>query len=217
MNTIKVLIADDHPLIADGIKNTFDKQNNIEIVGIANTGKEVLSILAVEQIDIVLLDIEMPIMNGIDCAKVIVEKFPEVNIIMLSMYQEVSLIRKLIEIGVKGYMLKTIPKEDLIAVIEKVHLGEEYFSSDIVKALLLGKDSQKTIQFNEKSTLLELLTSREKEIVTFISKGMTNTEVGEKLFISPRTVDTHRTNIMKKIEVHNVAGLIRFAFQNGLS
>jgi len=133
------------------------------------------------------------------------------------MYQEPSLIKSLVQIGVKGYMLKTIPKEDLLMAVEKVYEGYDYFSTDVTKALLLDNDAQKAIQFTEKSKFLKLLTSRELEIISLISQGLTNSQVGGKLFISPRTVDSHRTNIMKKIEVHNVAGLIRFAFQNGLS
>lgn len=217
MNSIRLLIADDHPLIAEGICNTFFNHPVIKVVAVVNNGTEVLKVLKNEIVDIVLLDIEMPVMNGIDCAKAIRENYKEVKVIILSMYQEASLIKQLVQIGVKGYMLKTIPKEELLLAIQKVFDGHEYFSSDVTKALLQDKDSEKIIQFTEKSKLLDTLTKREIEIISYISQGFTNPQIGEKLFISPRTVDSHRTNVMKKLDIHNVAGLIRFAFQNGLS
>ncbi|WP_139957448.1 response regulator [Flavicella sediminum] len=217
MKPIRLLIADDHPLIAEGIKNTFTSNAFIEVVSVVTNGEEAIDFLKKEVVDIALLDIEMPKMNGLACAKEILANYQPVKVIMLSMYQEASLIKELIEIGVKGYMLKTIAKDELILAIQKVHGGQEYFSSDVTKALLLNKNSEKVIQFNEKSKLLELLTKREIEIIGFIAEGLTNIQIGEKLFISPRTVDSHRTNLMKKLDLHNVAGLIRFAFQNGLS
>jgi two-component system response regulator NreC len=217
MSSIRLLIADDHPLIAEGIRNTFSNNLSIDVVAVVSNGEEVLEVIKNKVVDVVLLDIEMPKMNGIDCAKAIVSKHTEVKVIILSMYQEASLIKELIQIGVKGYMLKTIPKEELFLAIQKVYDGQEYFSTDVTKALLQDKNSEKIIQFTEKSKLLELLTKRETEIISYISQGFTNPQIAEKLFISPRTVDSHRTNVMKKLDIHNVAGLIRFAFQNGLS
>lgn len=217
MSSIRLLIADDHPLIAEGIKNTFEDDSTIDVVGLVNNGQQVIEHLKELVVDIVLLDIEMPVLNGIDCAKIISNKYPEVKVIILSMYQEASLIKELMQIGIKGYMLKTIPKEELLLAIKKVFNGQEYFSSDVTKALLKGQSSEKIIQFTEKSKLLELLTKREIEIINLVSQGFTNAQIGKKLFISHRTVDSHRTNVMKKLDIHNVAGLIRFAIQNGIS
>lgn len=154
-------------------------------------------------------------MDGIECAKKITSDFKDVKVAMLSMYQESSIIKSLIEIGVKGYMLKTIPSEELLQAIKNIYNGKEYFNSDVTKALLT-EDSSSFHKYKKTSPLVEDLTAREKEIIKYISQGLTNIQIGEKLFISPRTVDTHRTNIMRKIDVHNVASLIRFAFQNGL-
>ncbi len=136
---------------------------------------------------------------------------------MLSMYQEASIIKSLIEIGVKGYMLKTIPSDELLLAIKNIYDGKDYFNADVTKALVSDDKPNSFHQYPKKSPLLQELTNREKEIIKYISQGLTNVQVGEKLFISPRTVDTHRTNIMKKLEIHNVASLIRFAFQNGLT
>jgi two-component system response regulator NreC len=217
MIPIKILIADDHPLIAEGIKNTFDNQENYQVVAVVNNGKEALKFIEQNLVDVVLLDINMPIMDGIECAKEITSKFKNVKIAMLSMHEESSIIKNLISIGVKGYMLKTIPSDELLLAIKNIYNGKEYFNSDVTKALISDDDSSTFNQFSKKSPLLDLLTSREKEIIKYISQGLTNNQIGEKLFISHRTVDSHRTNIMRKIDVHNVASLIRFAFQNGLT
>lgn len=216
--SIKILIADDHPLIAEGIKNTFENQEEFKVLGIVNNGQAALDFLKDNTPDVLLLDIDMPIMDGITCAKKVVVNFPSIKIAMLSMHQEKSLIQSLMNIGVKGYMLKTIPSEELLLAIKTIYNGKEYFNADVTKALISEENS--TTNFNSyqtKSPLLEDLTSREKEIITCISKGLTNVQIGEQLFISPRTVDTHRTNIMRKLNIHNVASLIRFAFKNGLT
>jgi two-component system response regulator NreC len=214
---IKILIADDHPLIAEGIKNTFENHVEFQVLAIVNNGKEAISFLEENKVDIALLDINMPIMDGIECAKIITSEFKDVKVAMLSMYQEKSLIQKLIEIGAKGYMLKTIPSDELLMAIKSIYEGKEYFNSDVTKALLKEDNSPTLHQYSKKSPLLKELTVREMEVIKYISQGLTNIQIGEKLFISPRTVDTHRTNIMRKLDVHNVASLIRFAFQNGLS
>ena len=214
---IKILIADDHPLIAEGIKNTFDYQKDFEVVAVVNNGKEALDFISRNAVDIALLDINMPIMDGVECAKQIIENHKNVKVAMLSMHQESSIIKNLIEIGVHGYMLKTIPSDELLLAVKQIFVGKEYFNADVTKALISNTNSSTFQTTSNKSPLLDGLTSREKEIIKHIAKGLTNGQIAEQLFISPRTVDTHRTNIMRKIGVHNVASLIRFAFQNGLT
>ena len=216
--SIKILIADDHPLIADGIKNTFINQEDFHAVGVVENGKDALDFIRESEIDVVLLDINMPEMEGIQCAKLILKNFPKVKIAMLSMHQEASIIKELITIGVHGCMLKTIPAEELLVAVKRIHVGKKYFTSDVTQAILNDNDSASSfLPLSKKSPLMEKLTDREKEIIKMLTQGMTNAQIGEQLFISPRTVDTHRTNIMRKIEVNNVASLIRFAFQNGLT
>lgn len=212
---IKILIVDDHPLIAEGIKNALENYKEFKVLGVANNGKEALDFVNKTIIDIVLLDINMPIMDGIECAKHILKEQPEIKIAMLSMHQEMSIIKELINIGVKGYMLKTIPAEELQIAVNNIHKGKEYFNSEITKALLTGKSNNKIPYIKQSSTVNEL-TEREIEIIKLLAEGMTNSQIGEQLFISHRTVDSHRTNLMKKIKVNNVASLIRFAFKNGI-
>lgn len=204
----KILIADDHPIMADSIRSLLESSDSISVVGIVHNGRDVLDLLSKTAVDIALLDIDMPVMNGLECAQKIKADFPKVKVVILSMHQEKAMIRGLMELGIKGYMLKTIPKEELILAIETIQRGGEYFNSEITKALMASEPANK-------SDLAEL-SEREIEIIKLIANGLTNPQIGEELFISPKTVDVHRTNIMKKIGVNNVAGVVRFAFQNGL-
>ncbi len=210
---IKVLLADDHQIIIEGIVNLLEKEENIEVVGTCNNGLEVLETLPEIWVDVLLLDLDMPIMNGFECAEKVQKRFPEVKIAILTMHQEKALIQKFLEFGVKGYFLKTIAKEELVHAITTIAKGGEYFPSDVTKALL---KKQNIVPDVTQSPLLAELTEREIEIIRLISQGLSNKDLAEKLFISPRTADTHRTNIMRKLGLHNVAEMVRFAFQNKL-
>lgn len=213
---IKILIADDHPLIAKGIKDTLETNTNISVVGILPNGKEAIEYIEKSQIDILLLDIDMPVMNGIDCATTLLQKKTDIKIIMLSMHQDAYTIKKVMDLGVNGYLLKTISCEELLFAIKKVYDGESYFNADVTKALL-NTTTTKLNRLPTDSPLVNDLTKREKEIIKLVCKGLSNTEIGEKLFISHKTVDTHRTNIMRKLGVHNAISLVRFALRNHLS
>ena len=214
---ITILIADDHPLIAEGIKNTFENQPNFEVVKMVVNGVEVLDFLSKNKVDVVLLDVNMPEMDGIECAKQILKNYSSTKIAILSMHQEKSVIQNLMQIGVNGYMLKTIPSDELLVAIQSIYNGKTYFNADVTKALLSDDVSSTLNPLPKQSPLVDQLTTREIEIIKLIAQGNTNTQIGEQLYISPRTVDTHRTNLMKKLDINNMASLIRFAFQNGLT
>ncbi len=214
---INLLIADDHPLIVEGLKNIFENEQDFHIVATASNGLEALEIIKKNKIDIALLDINMPKMDGIACAKEISSNHKNVKVAVLSMYQEPSITAQLMRIGVKAYVLKTISSEELIMALNLIYNGKEYFNIDVTKNLISNSNSSGFQTSTNNSPLLHSLSAREKEILICIAKGLSNVQIGEKLFISSRTVDTHRTNIMKKLDLHNIASLIRFAFQNGLS
>ena len=209
MEKIKVLLVDDHQIILDGIKSLLEGTPDIDVVALANNGREALNTFDILSIDIVLMDIDMPNLNGIDATKQISAKFKDVKVIMLTMHNESSMINNLIDIGASGYLLKNSSKEELLDAIYKVFKGEKYFSTEVTMSLLnknQSKSSSSKVDF----------TKRELDVIKLLVDGHTNKEVGDKLFISHRTVDTHRTNIMKKVGVNNVAGLISFAIKNGL-
>ncbi len=213
MKDIKILLVDDHQIIIDGLKSLLNDTEGIRVVSDSNNGKNAIELLEVLDIDVILMDIDMPVMNGLDAAKIIKENKPDIKVVMLSMHSEKAMVKDLINIGIDGYLLKNSSKEELIDTIEKVSGGEKYFSSDITLSLLAEDNTQM-----EKDSLAKgiNLTTREVEIIKLIAEGFTNKEIGQKLFISHRTVDTHRTNLMKKLEVNNVAGLISYAIKKGI-
>jgi DNA-binding NarL/FixJ family response regulator len=209
MKKIKVMLVDDHQIILDGLKSLLENADEIQVVATANNGNEALNALKLLTVDVILMDIDMPKLNGIDATRQIHEKYKDVKVIMLTMHSESTMIKNLIEIGAHGYLLKNSSKEELLDAIYKVAKGEKYFSSEVTLSLLhpqKSKTSDIKIDF----------TQREIEIIQLLADGLTNKEIGDKLFISHRTVDTHRTNIMKKVGVNNVAGLISFAIKNSL-
>jgi two-component system response regulator NreC len=173
----------------------------------------VLELLPNLNADLLLLDLDMPEMNGLQCAKEVQRLFPEIKIAILTMHNEKALIKEFIEMGVQGYFLKTIAKEELVIAINSIAEGRDYFPSNVTKALLRKQQINTDVS---QSAVLAELTEREIEIICLVAEGLSTKEIGEKLFISPRTADTHRTNIMRKIDVHNVAEMVRFAFQNKL-
>jgi DNA-binding NarL/FixJ family response regulator len=209
MKDIKVLLVDDHQIILDGIKSLLDNTPGINVVATANDGKEAINTLGILTVDVVLMDIDMPNLNGIDATQQIQRKFNEVKVIMLTMHSESAMIKQLIDIGASGYLLKNSNKEELLDAIQKVAKGEKYFSPEVTISLLNKKEDK-----TKKSTID--FTKRELDVIKLLADGFTNKEIGDKLFISHRTVDTHRTNIMKKIGVNNVASLISYAIKNQL-
>lgn len=216
--SVKIVIADDHPLIAEGIKNAIETNKKFNVVKIVSNGKEAISYVENNLVDLLLLDIDMPIINGIECAEKLITQDKDIKIAILSMHEDPFIVKKVMNLGVKSYMLKTISNNELLFAIEKIIAGENYFNADITKAILEKKESLfVSSKFDQKSPLLDELTKREKEIIKNISLGLTSQEIADKLFISFKTVDTHRTNIMRKLDVHNVVSLVRFAIKNGLS
>ena len=211
-NKVKVLLVDDHQLILDGLKSLLKNADELIVAGEANNGREALRCLGLLNFDVILMDIDMPVMNGIDALKEIKRTKPETKVIILSMHDESGMIKNLLAIGADGYILKSTTQEELIRAILKVAAGGKYFSADVTLSLLNA--SQSPLQTPKQQT--EILTVREEEILKLIAEGFSNKEIGARLFISHRTVDTHRTNLMKKLNVVNIAGLISYAIRNRL-
>lgn len=210
MKEIRLLLVDDHQVITDGLKSLLNNQPGIRVSATASNGKEALEVVRILGIDLVLMDIDMPVMNGLDATKLIKSTANPPKVIILSMHSEKGMVEELIETGVDGYLLKNSGKEELVSAIQAVMKGNKYFDSEVTLSLLAKKEpvSQTMKEYN--------LTKRELEILKLIADGFTNKEIGEKLFISHRTVDTHRTNLMRKLGTNNIAGLINFALKNNL-
>ncbi|MFZ5552159.1 MAG: response regulator [Bacteroidota bacterium] len=215
---IKLLLVDDHKIIRDGIRSLLSSSSEIEISGECEDGDEVEAFLKDTPVDVILMDINMKRMNGIDATEYIMKKFPGTRILALSMHNEEVYIAKILKAGALGYILKNTGKEELIEAINKVNGQENYFSKE-VSDIMMSKylKTQKKSNTSKSLITLEELTKREIEILKLIATEMTNTEIGEKLFISSRTVDTHRRNLLQKLQVKNTAGLVRFALENGIT
>ncbi len=216
MNKIRLIIADDQVLFLKGLRlliNTFD---TITLVGEAKNGQELLSSIALHSPDVVLIDLKMPVMDGIEATKKIKEKYPNVKIILLSMYNDESIINLIMSLGANSYLLKNeephILKEAIEAVVEK----EFYFNEYTSRALLKGTQ-EPSVRKGKSKLLQELqLTRRELEILKLICQEHTSGEIASKLYISIRTVEGHRKSILAKTGVRNIAGLVLFAMKNGI-
>ena len=206
---IKIIITDDHQMLVDGIISLLKGEKKFEIIGTANNGNEALALIEKNQPDILLTDINMPEMNGVELTKNVKTKFPQIKIIALSMFGDQHAISEMLDAGVNGYILKNTGKEELVAAIEKVNDGGVFYSrevSDQMMRTLTDKSKNETPS----------LTTRETEIVKLIAKEYSNAQIAKELFISERTVETHRKNIFRKTNTTSLVGLIKFAFANNL-
>jgi len=211
---IKLAIADDHQLVLDGLKALISDVADFELVAEGNNGRDICLIVDNFSVDVVLVDIDMPIMNGMQATEIIKKKHPNVKVIVLTMHSEKGIIQKVLEVGADGYLLKNTNQKELIEAIRKVKAGEKYFSAEVTLSLASSGEGAKIKMQNFE--IDSSLTEREIEILKLIAQGLSNKEVGDKLFISHRTVDTHRTNLMRKLDAKNIAGLIRYAIRAGL-
>ncbi len=210
---INIIIADDHQMMIDGLTSLLREEQDIRIAGTATNGLEVLKILEDTKADIVLLDINMPLMDGVDTCKQIRKLHPTVTVLALSMYDEGGLITSMIKNGAKGYILKNTGKEKLLNAIHALYKGGSYFPESIKEKLLSSMMKEKG---RSTSALLPKLTKREKEIIRLIVNEQTTQEIADKLFISIKTVESHRKNLLQKLNVRNTAGLVRIAIEKGL-
>jgi DNA-binding NarL/FixJ family response regulator len=210
-NTIHVLLADDHRIITDGLTELLAHVPDVECVGVATNGEEALHMALHLSVDVVLMDIDMPVMDGIEATERIKKARPEVRVVVLSMHEDAAVVKRLIAVGADGYLVKNCGKDELLLALRNVHQGQRHFASALMEAVLRGEEPAA-----ERTMELKQLSEREIEVLAALAEGMGNKEIGERLFISPRTVDTHRTNLMNKLGVHHVAGLVRIAIRAGL-
>lgn len=212
---IKVLIADDHKMIRDGLKSMIKHFDNIECIGEAESGKLVLDFFeSNNQVDVLLLDINMPEMDGIECASLVSKNYKHIHILALSMNVDHHSISKILKAGASGYILKDSGEEELFEAINKVHQGESFFSPKVTEIMMSSMLSKKNVANSQ--GIDQKLSEREIEIIRLIADGLTNIEIGEQLFISPRTVDSHRRNLLQKTGAKNSAGLVKYAALKGL-
>ena len=216
MQKITILIADDHKIFRQGLTELLNKEHNMLVIGDAGNGKEVFEFLGSQGVDVVLMDIDMGEgeIGGIDLTAAIVKLYPETKILALSMHGDKNYIVKMLEAGATGYILKNAGKEEMINAIQTVANGNTYFSSQVSAKLLEQIINPTTAKKNKSDG--NLLTDREIEVLKLIADEYSNPEIAEKLFISIRTVDTHRRNLLDKLGAKNTAGLVKYAIKHGL-
>ncbi len=213
MKTIKTAIVDDHILFRQGIELLLSRVDEVDLIFDVGSGEELLEKLMTVVPDVLLLDLDMPGMNGIDTYKVVHERYPDLKVLVLTMHKEERMIAYLMELGVNGYLLKDTNREELRKAIVTVYEQGMYFNDRTAQAVLGGlKRKTKT---PPKLGQEIILSRREQQVLELIAEGLSNKEIGEKLFISTRTVDGHRTSLLHKFNVHNTAKLIMEAVRKG--
>jgi len=211
---IKIILVDDHPIIRQGLRGLLEMEPDLKVIAEANDGQSALHVIEENKADLVILDISMPGLNGLDVAHRITKDFPKTKVIVLSMHSDESYVLKALRDGAKGYVLKASATEDLLEAVRTVLRGEYYFSHPISqRAASLYVEKARSNEYNNP---YELLTDREREVLQLSAEGYTAAQIAEKLFLSQRTVEMHRANFMSKLNLHNQTELIRFAIRYGI-
>ncbi len=210
-NKIKILVVDDHELFRKGVIMVLTKMEDVEVIGEAKNGKEFLSMLNSHKPDIVFIDIKMPLMNGIEATAEAVNRFPFLKIIALSMFGEEEYLHKMINAGAKGFLLKNSSISEIERAIRLVSEGKNCYSDD-----LLGYFTDKFIDNKPKDDDAIKLTRRELEVLSLVAQGLSNNEIADKLFISKRTVDGHKANLIQKTGSKNVVDLLIYSIKNNI-
>lgn len=204
---IKILLVDDHRIVLDGLKSLFEKDAEFEIAAAAGSPQEALEILKIQQPDILVTDYTLPGMTGLELSTKVKELYPQIKRVILSMHDEGHLVKQIMKAGVDGYLLKSIQQGELKTAFRQIMNGMPYISPEITKQLMTGLANE---------SKQELLTDREHEIVKLIVKEFSNKQIAEKLFISERTVETHRKNIFRKTNTTSLVGLVKFALEHNI-
>lgn len=211
---IRVLLAEDHQIVREGLRALLEKQGNIQVVAETENGRQAFQLVRRHKPDIVIMDINMPELNGIDATRLILHEEPQTRVIALSMHSDRQFVDGMLRAGASGYLLKDCASEELVQCIKTVISGRVYLSPAVTPMIV-----QQFIQPNRNDVLAAggELTTREREVLQMIAEGRSTKDIADSLFISVKTVETHRKNIMDKTELHSVAELVKFAIRRGLT
>ena len=208
---IKVLVVDDHPVVRKGLQSCLAKHDHIKVVGEASDGDEAMRKSRELSPDLILMDISMPKMNGLAVTELLRKEAPRTKVLVLSVHSNKEYIFRVIQAGAHGYVSKEAPPDELLRAIESVFEGEPFFSEDIARAAL-----NQFVATGGKKEPFAQLTTRERQVLVLIAEGQSNKEIANKLGIGVRTIETHRERIMRRLDIHSVAGLTKFAIANGM-
>jgi DNA-binding NarL/FixJ family response regulator len=212
VDPIRVLLADDHELVRAGIRSLLEKLTDIEVAAEASDGREAIRLVEKHEPHVVLTDIAMPVLNGLEVTRHLADKFPKVRVVVLSMYSDEEHVYLALRAGAAGYLLKGAAREELELAIRAVAQGEMYLSPAVSKPIIMEYGGRAT----GKTGLLKRLSARQIQVLQLIAKGKTTKQVALELNISAKTVETHRMQLMDRIEIHDIPGLVRFAIKVGL-
>jgi two-component system response regulator NreC len=214
MRKLRILLADDHAVMRTGLRALLERQPNMEVVGEAGTGREAIELAATHEPDVVVMDVGMPILNGIEATKAIVAKRPATAVVILSMHADEAYLLRALSAGARGYLLKDSAAPDLIGAIQAVSQNKSFFSPKVSR--ILAEDYVRVLKQKGAVDSYDLLTSREREILQLLAEGNANKDIAASLNISPYTVETHRGHILQKLNLHNPAELILYAVRKGI-
>jgi DNA-binding NarL/FixJ family response regulator len=211
---LRILLADDHTVMRTGLRALLERQPNLEVVGESENGRHTVETCASLKPDVVIMDVGMPILNGIEATKQIVSQYPAIAVVILSMYSDEAYVMRALTAGARAYLLKDSAARDLISAIEAVSQGKSFFSPKVSR--ILAEDYIRVLKQKGAVDTYDLLTSREREILQLLAEGRTNKEVSTTLNISPYTVETHRGHILQKLNLHNSAEIVLYAVRKGV-
>jgi DNA-binding NarL/FixJ family response regulator len=210
----RIMLVEDHHIVRAGLHKLLEAEDGIEVVGEARNGREALDVVATCAPNVVIMDVEMPDLNGVDATRQLLADHSDVKVIALSMHTERPFVLGMMDAGASGYVLKDSVWDDLVQAIETVLAGQTYLSPKVAGVVVEGYRQRAA---SPEGGPAEELSPREREVVQLVAEGLSTKQIAEKLHISPKTVETHRGRIMSKLDVHNVAQLIRYAIQHGLT
>jgi two-component system response regulator NreC len=214
MKKLRILLADDHVVMRTGLRALLERQPNLEVVGETENGRETIALATSLLPDVLVMDVGMPVLNGIEATQTIVTQCPTIAVVILSMHADESYVMRALKAGARGYLLKDSGAADLISAIHAVSQNKSFFSPKVSR--ILAEDYIRVLKQKGAVDTYDLLTSREREILQLLAEGKANKEVAADLNISPYTVETHRSHIMEKLNLHNPAELILYAVRKGI-
>ena len=210
---IRVLLVDDHRVVLEGLRSLLEQESDLEVVGLANNGRDAISMVGELGPDVVVIDIAMPSLNGMEAAAQIVRDHPKTKVVALSTHTEGKHVRSMLDAGAHGYVTKETAPSELLRAIRALQRGRKYLSSDITETVINGYVNREVTD----TSAMQILGGREREVLQLIAEGLTSGEISRRLHISTNTVDTHRRNMMKKLDLHSVAELTKYAVREGLT
>jgi len=214
MPKIKILVVDDHAIVREGVRMILAKESDLEVVGEAGDGQQALELTERVRPDVVIMDISMPGMGGIEATQTVRARHPEVQVLALTMHEDESYVFQLLRAGAAGYVLKRAAAQDLVQAVRASAKGEAFLYPSVARKVV--EDYLRRVETGEERARYDGLTTREKEILTLIAQGLSNQQIAEKLFISIKTVQTHRAHILEKLGLHDRTELVRYAIRKGL-